>query len=122
VKQGAIVSTTLFCVNLDVLLTEVKKAGLGCLIGTWFAAAYADDLILIAPFATMLAICGRVYTYDSDVVFLLPEYICHLNNVFEISELDISETALVIWMIFDTDMHTDEMYPPEVEWALKVSF
>jgi len=25
-------------------------------------------------------------------------------------------------MIFDTDMHTDEMYTPEVEWGLNVSF
>jgi len=39
VKQGAIVSPILFCVYLDVLLTELKKADLGCFIGTWFAAA-----------------------------------------------------------------------------------
>ena len=65
VKQGAIVSPTLFCVYLDVLLTELKKAGLGCFIGTGFAAAlaYADDIILMAPSARamrgMLAICDK---------------------------------------------------------------
>jgi len=41
VKQGVIVSPILFCVYLDVLLTELKKADLGCFIDTWFAAAFA---------------------------------------------------------------------------------
>jgi len=34
VKQGAIVSPILFSVYPDVLLTELKRAGLGCFIGT----------------------------------------------------------------------------------------
>jgi len=38
-KQGAIVSPILFYVYLDVRLTELNKAGLGCYIGTRFAAA-----------------------------------------------------------------------------------
>ena len=65
VKQGAVVSPILFCVYLDVLLTELKKTGLGCFIGSWFAAAlaYADDIILMAPSARamreMLAICDK---------------------------------------------------------------
>jgi Reverse transcriptase (RNA-dependent DNA polymerase) len=64
-KQGAVVSPILFCVYLDVLLTELRKTGLGCFIGAWFAAAlaYADDIILMAPFARamkeMLAICDE---------------------------------------------------------------
>jgi len=68
VKQGAIVSHILFCVYLDMLLTKLKKADLGCFIGTWFAAAlaYGDDLILIAPSAramrAMLAICDKLAT------------------------------------------------------------
>jgi Reverse transcriptase (RNA-dependent DNA polymerase)/Endonuclease/Exonuclease/phosphatase family len=63
VKQGAIISPILFCVYLDMLLTELKRAGFGCFIGNWFAAAlaYADDLILLAPSARamrrMLSIC-----------------------------------------------------------------
>ena len=45
------------------LLTELKRAGFGCFIGNWFAAAlaYADDLTLLAPSARamrrMLSIC-----------------------------------------------------------------
>src|SRR5664279_1443206 len=51
VKQGAIISPILFCVYLDVLLIELKKAGLGCFVGNWFAAAlaYANDILLLAP-------------------------------------------------------------------------
>ena len=33
VKQGAIISPILFCVCLDTLLSELRKAGLGCHIG-----------------------------------------------------------------------------------------
>ena len=67
-KQGAIISPILFCVYLDVLLSELKKAGLDCFIGTWFAAAlaYADDLILPASSARamrgMLAVCDKFAT------------------------------------------------------------
>ena len=63
VKQGAIVSPILFCMYLDTLLMELRKAGVGCFIGDWFVAAlaYADDVILLAPTAramrTMLDIC-----------------------------------------------------------------
>ena len=65
VKQGAIISPILFCVYLDTLLIELRKAGVGCFIGDWFVAAlaYADDVILLAPTAramrTMLDICDR---------------------------------------------------------------
>src|SRR5664279_1633667 len=64
-KQGAIISPILFCVYLDVLLIELKKAALGCFLGNWFAAAlaYADDIILLAPSARavrrMLLICDN---------------------------------------------------------------
>jgi len=37
------------------------------------------------------------------------------------SEVDISETALLIFLIFHTDMYVDEMYTPEVKWGLNVS-
>ena len=51
VKQGAIVSPILFCVYLDTVLIELKKAGVGCFIGHWFVAAlgYADDVVLLVP-------------------------------------------------------------------------
>jgi len=38
------------------------------------------------------------------------------------SEVDISETALMISIIFDTDMHADAKYTPEVDWGLNVLF
>jgi len=74
VKQGAIISPILFCVYLDTLLLELRKAGLGCHIGHWFAAAlgYADDVVLLAPTAramrSMLTICDR-FASEFNVTF-----------------------------------------------------
>jgi len=65
VKQGAIVRQILFCMYLDTLLTELKKAGVGCFIGKWFVSVlgYADDVVLLAPTAramrTMLKVCDK---------------------------------------------------------------
>jgi hypothetical protein len=65
VKQGAIISPILFCVYLDNLLIELREAGVGCFIGSWFvgALAYADDLVLLAPTASamrrMLLLCDK---------------------------------------------------------------
>jgi hypothetical protein len=74
VKQGAIISPILFCVYLDSLLIELKKAGVGCFIGRWFVAAlaYADDVVLLAPTAramrTMLTVCDKFAT-EFNVIF-----------------------------------------------------
>jgi Reverse transcriptase (RNA-dependent DNA polymerase) len=74
VKQGAIISPILFCVHLDTLLLELKKAGQRRQVWHWFAAAlaYADDVVLLAPTAramrSMLSICDR-FASDFDVTF-----------------------------------------------------
>ena len=74
VNQGAIISPILFCVYLHTLLLELKRAGLGCYVGHWFAAAlaYADDAVLLAPTAhamrSIIAICDR-YACEFNVTF-----------------------------------------------------
>ena len=63
VRQGAILSPSLFCVYLDTLLTSLRDAGVGCHIGGTFCGAfgYADDVTLLAPsrqaLQKMLNIC-----------------------------------------------------------------
>ena len=63
VRQGAILSPSLFCVYLDTLLCQLRDAGLGCHIGGNFLGAfgYADDVTLLAPtrqgLQSMLSIC-----------------------------------------------------------------
>ena len=63
VRQGAILSPTLFCAYLDVLLKRLRNSGLGCQIGGEFIGAlgYADDVILLSPskesLQLMLQIC-----------------------------------------------------------------
>ena len=63
VRQGAILSPTLFCAYLDVLLKTLRNSGLGCQIGGEYLGAlgYADDVILLSPsresLQLMLKIC-----------------------------------------------------------------
>ena len=63
VRQGAILSPSLFCVYLDTLFCQLRDAGLGCHIGGRFLGAfgYADDVTLLAPsrqaLQVMLSIC-----------------------------------------------------------------
>ena len=51
VKQGGVISPTLFINYIDELFIELQKLGLGCHIGNLFCGAfgYADDVILLAP-------------------------------------------------------------------------
>ena len=63
VRQGAILSPSLFCVYLDTLLARLRESGVGChLGGSYFGAfGYADDVTLLAPtrqgLQVMLDIC-----------------------------------------------------------------
>ena len=64
VRQGGVLSPYLFVVYVDGLLEELSNGGVGCYWGSSFvgALAYADDVLLLAPFASalrcMLSICG----------------------------------------------------------------
>ena len=51
VRQGAILSPSLFCVYLDELLHRLRDNGVGCFVGGVFlgACGYADDVTLLAP-------------------------------------------------------------------------
>ena len=51
VRQGAILSPSLFCVYLDTLLCKLRDAGVGCHLGGTFLGAfgYADAVTLLSP-------------------------------------------------------------------------
>ena len=71
VRQGAILSPSLFCVYLDTLLSSLRDSGLGCHLGGSFLGAfgYADDVTLLAPsrqaLQIMLDICEDFATSHS---------------------------------------------------------
>jgi hypothetical protein len=48
VKQGAIISTSLFCIYIGGLLCKLCESGFGCAVGDNFLGglAYADDISL----------------------------------------------------------------------------
>ena len=62
-KQGSVISPVLFSLYLDGLIQELRQVGLGCYVhGVWMGcAAYADDLVLLAPsreaMSRMLMVC-----------------------------------------------------------------
>ena len=67
-RQGAIVSLTLFCTYLETLLARLKDSGLGCHKGGVYLGAfgYAEDVILLSPsresLQLMLKICQEFAT------------------------------------------------------------
>ena len=71
VRQGAILSPSLFCVYLDSLLCMLRDSGVGCHIGGEFIGAfgYADDVLLLAPsrqaLQILLTICENFATSHS---------------------------------------------------------
>ena len=71
VRQGGLLSPSLFAILYDELLLSLQNSGLGCHIGSKFvgAFAYADDIILLAPSITalngMLKICHQWSTRSS---------------------------------------------------------
>ena len=71
VRQGAILSPSLFCIYLDTLLARLRDAGVGCHIGGMYLGAfgYADDVTLLAPsrqaLQLMLDICEDFATSHS---------------------------------------------------------
>ena len=74
VRQGAIISPTLFCVYLDTLLQNLRNSGFGCHVGNIFMGAfgYADYIILLAPtrhaLQLMLKICEK-FAKSHDMLF-----------------------------------------------------
>ena len=56
VKQGGVLSPTLFTNYIDDLLDQLKKSNVGCNVGNIYCGAfgYADDILLIAPTKTGL--------------------------------------------------------------------
>ena len=79
VRQGAILSPSLFCVYLDTLFGQLRDAGIGChLAGTYLGAyGYADDVTLLAPtregLQIMLNICEKFAESRSSVQILIPQ-------------------------------------------------
>ena len=74
VKQGGVLSPILFAVYKDGLLERLQQTGVGCHMGSCFtgALAYADDIILLAPYKSVFSILISVcedYAAEYDIIF-----------------------------------------------------
>ena len=74
VKQGGVLSPTLFGVYIDGMLTRLKESGIGCYIGDTFCGSmgYADDLTLLVPtvrgLVKMIDVC-EIYAREFNIIF-----------------------------------------------------
>ena len=64
----------LFCIYLDELLHRLKKANVGCFVGSYYLGAlcYADDLTLLAPTASAMRVTLNVceeYANEHAILF-----------------------------------------------------
>ena len=78
VKQGGVLSPTLFSVYMDDLFERLQKRDVGCYMGNYFVGclAYADDLTILAPSKKALQIMINIcqgYAADHDVIFNGPK-------------------------------------------------
>lgn len=74
VKQGGVLSPTLFAVYTDGLLKRLSDTGVGCHMGSRFTGslAYADDITLLSPsmkgLKLMSTVCEK-YAEEYDIIF-----------------------------------------------------
>ena len=73
VKQGGVISPSIFCLCIDDLLKQLGSSGYGCHIGPFFCGTlgYADDIALLSPTANgmnkMLGVCS-VYAETHNIL------------------------------------------------------
>jgi hypothetical protein len=74
VKQGGVLSPTLFTFYINDLLKFLEKSGLGCKVGNVYAGvvSYADDLLILSPtikgLKSMIKICEE-YAFQHSILF-----------------------------------------------------
>ena len=111
VKQGGVLSPTLFAVYLDGMLRQLERSKVGCYVGAKFCGvvSYADDVIILAPSHTamcrMITVCEEyancfciefngskskciVFHNNSDQLICDPKFIVSGQKVPHVSELE----------------------------------
>ena len=104
VKQGSIISPSLFCIYLDVLLNRLETNRAGCRIGIKFcgALAYADELTLISPgvkgLQSMINIC-ETFSVEYDVVFNETKTVCIMFGINEVTPVVYMSNVKLVWKL-----------------------
>ena len=74
VRQGGLLSPTLFAIYMDVLISRLRKCGVGCrLLDVFYGCLlYADDIVLLThsvnAMRVMLDVCDK-FAVDFDIKF-----------------------------------------------------
>jgi len=86
IKQGGVLSPTLFCVYIDVLICRIASSKIGCYVGHEYVGAlgYADDLALLAPTVAaakqLLNICES-FANEYSVLFNGTKSVCIVTGM-----------------------------------------
>ena len=79
VRQGAVLSPSLFSLYIDKLLMTLKSSGFGCHVGNHFygASVYADDIILLSPTRSglqeMFTLCYNYFNKHDIIISTNPD-------------------------------------------------
>ena len=113
VKQGGVLSPTLFSMYIDKLLLKLKESGYGChLNGIYMGAlAYADDITITCPsrrgLHKMLVLCNN-FGNENYIIFNTKKTLCvkygePVNDHEYIYLKKLNKTGMIrfdIWVIF----------------------
>ena len=106
VKQGGVLSATLFCLYMDELMLRLEASGVGCYIGNKFygGLSYADDLKLLSPsvygLQKLLQICED-FGNEYSVKYNAKKTVCICYGISDSSVCDIRRLRIngthIIW-------------------------
>jgi hypothetical protein len=97
VRQGGVLSPTLFNIYVNDLIFDLQNCGAGCHLGSSFVGCimYADDILLLSPSISglqiMLDVCSR-FALRNDILFNRDKSVC--MAVGPLAKLTITEMNL----------------------------
>ena len=130
VRQGAVISPTLFSLYLNGLLLQLEDSGYGCHIGNHYygSLAYADDIALLCPsrngLQVMFDICERYFKEHKIVISTNPDvkksktkclYFSHNKNKNKPAPIMLGDTPLPwvnAWQHLGNELNTEDLSRP----------
>ena len=128
VRQGAVLSPSLFSLYMNKLLISLEYSGFGCNIGNYFygASAYADDIILLSPTRSglqeMFNICFKYFLDHAITISTHPDPVKSKTMFFPYGKHEGLPTCLLMgdtplpwvnnWPHLGNKIHTDDFQYP----------
>ena len=130
VRQGAVISPTLFSLYLNSLLLQLESSGYGCHIGNHYygSLAYAYDIALLCPsrsgLQVMFSICEKYFKDHKITISTNPDvkksktkclFFSHDKNRNKPAAILLGDTPLPwvnVWQYLGNELNTDNLSRP----------